>query len=80
MFKWVTGVFKSVEDKHIRQRKWLVSFLDHNLFNGRYCSIWDMYAILDEHNLKGDVGEVFKNNPNKLLLHTTEYFLEGWKV
>ncbi len=80
MFKWITKLFESEGDKHIRQRITLIRFLDGSIYNERRCDVWQMYAILDERNLKGDIGDILKGDPNKLLLFITDKLLEGWNV
>lgn len=80
MFKRITKLFESEGDKHIRQRIFLISLLDGSIYNERRCDIWQMYAIFDEHNLKGDIGDILKGDPNKLLLFITDKLLEGWEV
>ncbi len=78
MFKWVRAKFTQASYESLLQRRRItyIRFADNNLPSLRYCSIWNMYAILYTETLSGDISDVLGEDTKGLLLYTTVNFLE----
>ena len=82
MFKWVRDKLSQTRYESLLQRRRIayIRFADNNIPSLRYCSIWNMYAILYTETLRGDISDVLGEDTKGLLLYTTVNFLEGRTV